>query len=688
MKNISLIFIIATVWPMSTFAAFQTDTQNGGLSAEAGGDIEQALEIWEHQVTDENLMDVESGFDYIRLATEQQMTGSYEKASELYYQALYNAMGSSNNSSIREEIERLRPITGEGVHRQWVNAWETGDQELFNDLLGFWVRSDPTPRSEYNQRLIEHWERVAYSRSNFDKNRQSPYDSDDRALIYVRYGEPDEVKKGVLRINEEFISRRLVNFFQNLLLMSNDPDASEPDASDETDDNDEVVRQLESFVLPFHENPEYEIWIYSSETVGTDESLIFIFGTDARTGEFRRLKSIDDVIPSRAFGANRITTFGNSAVTLPDRFTPAFVLQLIYYRQLAIANPWFGNRLSATIEGYFDSEMAGQGSNRDEILRNRNRMSLESRIAGAPVQVSGIDRAMLDIPVEVNQYRLIDEENQPYVLILAENRPYEALEQLLGNRNVISDGEQNVEGGGLEELENAIGDYQLQHSFQVYDDQWKIDQQVTFTPELSAEQMTEYEEMVSAYAIRYQDPDNQSVSVELMHQNPDPDDQLHPLLPAGLLGTGKLFTRQPVSLIADESFLEMGDLILGYYDDVPDDYPFDFRVSNDGVIPQNQNLVLHFEVYHLSQDSDGISDYELTYRILPVGRNGRIDLTGREYSLTIGYSDTSSRGVEDLEIDFELLDEGRYEIQVVIEDLLNGQEQNRSTRFRVLDTTD
>lgn len=63
----------------------------------------------------------------------------------------------------------------------------SGEQRMIF-LRKFWLRRDPTPITLANERMLEHFRRVWYARKHFSKGRQ-PWD--DRAGVYIRYGEPD-----------------------------------------------------------------------------------------------------------------------------------------------------------------------------------------------------------------------------------------------------------------------------------------------------------------------------------------------------------------------------------------------------------------------------------------------------------------------------------------------------------------
>ncbi|MCK4941690.1 GWxTD domain-containing protein [candidate division WOR-3 bacterium] len=56
----------------------------------------------------------------------------------------------------------------------------------------FWDKLDPTPNTEYNEKEIEYFERIAYAEQHF-RNGDRGWRSD-RARIFVKYGPPDEIQ--------------------------------------------------------------------------------------------------------------------------------------------------------------------------------------------------------------------------------------------------------------------------------------------------------------------------------------------------------------------------------------------------------------------------------------------------------------------------------------------------------------
>ncbi|MFQ5511307.1 MAG: GWxTD domain-containing protein [Candidatus Krumholzibacteriia bacterium] len=77
----------------------------------------------------------------------------------------------------RDEIEELK------------NAPEGERGTLW---LEFWQRRDPTPGTEENEALIEHFRRLGYVEEHF--SMAGPGWSSDRGRIYIEHGEPDEIE--------------------------------------------------------------------------------------------------------------------------------------------------------------------------------------------------------------------------------------------------------------------------------------------------------------------------------------------------------------------------------------------------------------------------------------------------------------------------------------------------------------
>jgi len=155
--------------------------------------------------------------------------------------------------------------------------------------------------------------------------------------------------------------------------------------------------------------------------------------------------------------------------------------------------------------------------------------------------------------------------------------------------------------------------------------------------------------------------------------------------PKTLRGLGSVHFRQPEPLQSHPDSLQFADLVLGYQMLEESDTPFSFIVANDQVIPWQETLVLHFEVYNLQMQDNGFSQFELTYRILPVDDDGNIETDRTEFVLTLNFTSEEPRLIEALEIETADLTPGLYELQVDIIDVNTHQEKYRSTRFEVVE---
>ena len=74
-----------------------------------------------------------------------------------------------------------------------LEIYRDADKEKRVGLIDrFWRRLDPSPLTKANERLIEHYRRVAYARRYYG---QGEFPWDDRGEVYVRFGKPDHTSK-------------------------------------------------------------------------------------------------------------------------------------------------------------------------------------------------------------------------------------------------------------------------------------------------------------------------------------------------------------------------------------------------------------------------------------------------------------------------------------------------------------
>jgi len=138
----------------------------------------------------------------------------------------------------------------------------------------FWARQDPTPLTQENERLVEHYRRVAYAREHYGREG-APWDA--RGEVYVRFGTPDhisrsddiqaETERWLQDARQEFVNRNHVDL---------------------------AVRPgYPSF--PVRRDARWEYWVYSQLGGGTEFTFV------SRYGDRRYVYApVPDGLPPRA----------------------------------------------------------------------------------------------------------------------------------------------------------------------------------------------------------------------------------------------------------------------------------------------------------------------------------------------------------------------------------------------------
>lgn len=685
MKFLSLLlFFSLLVLSQQSLAQLQSPYQQG-LEQLYRGHVDEALSIWESNYEEYDRVDARIGFEYIRIITEREFDDRFETATEMYYQALMKGSGVNSRIAIRQEIERMKAIVGDGIYRQWTEWWEADNRKLQPDMRGYWIQLDPTPSRTVNERLIEHWQRIAEARKRYTKNSSTIYGTDDRALLYVRYGEPDRTQSGILTLQDmnvkPWLERQLIQRDDRMredLEMSQVYDGDMPLPYSAMQ-----VETLEFVMYENHRYPEYEIWFYDDIATEGEEPVPFIFGTNIRNGQFELRTSVDDFIPELAFNTDAFREREMSNFTRAG-ITPALMLQLLYYEQLSAIDPFFEGRLNKLRDRVLEQGRdAFTGLDLD--FRKESAELIRQRTLMAPQQISTIESRIPTIPVNVYQYRFLDENQNPYLVTFLESEPRDAF--------LIDFSRNRPEGIYLDDIRHAESvtemapNYALEHSLQKYDSDWNIESKDTDQPSFDLQRDEFKPGALSVFRSTHQHRGQRSVSAEL--QNHDEDSKslaLDTPYPKSTRGLGSIHYREPEPLQSHPDSLQLADIVLGY--ELHDDrvgQMFPFTVANNQTIPWQETLVLHFEVYNLEVQPNGFSRFELTYRILPVDDSGEVLTDQTEFILTLNFTSEENRLIEDLEIETADLSPGLYDLRLQITDVHTQQAKDRVTRFEVIE---
>lgn len=165
------------------------------------GNEDLTLQVW-HKSWLESDKDPRIGFAYIELAAGLKRDSLYKRAEKMYFSSLERSMSVNGADLIKEELFRLKPIIGKKEHKKWMKLLRKKDKSLLNEIREFWQSSNPFISSDYNERLIEHWERVFLAKKEYAINNKSGFGSDDRGVLFIKLGKPTLIKTGNVSLSD------------------------------------------------------------------------------------------------------------------------------------------------------------------------------------------------------------------------------------------------------------------------------------------------------------------------------------------------------------------------------------------------------------------------------------------------------------------------------------------------------
>lgn len=663
------------IWALTASTAFgQSQDQEfyeRGKQAAQQGNVQEALDIWLQARGALQVPSTKIGNAFIELVAKENRRDYYEFGTLMYQWGLSAETIEPNKEVLRNEIERVGLLAEDDVYRRWIRLWKDNDPRLYQELLTFWEQQDPTPTTTYNERLIEHWQRIAYSKEHFTQNKSGPLSADDRARIYIRYGPPDVQRSGMINFDPGMAS----SYIQEI---ANTPTLPEPKVGGS------IVQAFVRQARNFHTSPQYEVWVYRASST-RPEKIIFMFGNSSETAGFEEIDSVEELIPARAFSMSQgMVPTGTQFSSLSPRvrnIRPGLILQIMYYDELATVDSYFGNMFNTITDRAIESNAQPVSVGLGQEMLTQAKFDLQSLQRKAPREVSTYGQQMVDIPVEVFQYRLLDQNNQPYFATFVESRPQKAFwfDYLSNYSEQDSSGRRSLDKQEFEQ-------YNYTQSVQLYQN-GKLQNQISANPLIVTESGDASLSLIAIPAMG--EGTRQVFTAKLENTDPQssyPVENL-PFKPE-VRGLGKTVVPQPAPLESMPNQLQMGELILGYnYDtSAPLDEQFPFTVANRKQIPQNEDLVIHFEVYNMSQNEEGIYNARLSYQVEPKG--GILDWFKKQrenLTLTLNLEASSPRYIENLQVQTRELRPGIYNMQLTVEDPQNGQMVERNFEFEVIE---
>lgn len=640
-----------------------------GLMAERRGHYEEALDIWLKAKAELSGPSTAIGRNFIRVVTEQNFEDYYESASHMYFWGISAENIEANWLALKQELDFLAPLLAEDQYKNWRQFYQERDPELYAAIRKFWKKLDPTPSTLYNERLIEHWNRIAYARKHYARNDNSVYGTDSRGPVYVAYGKPDHKYTGRLELTygEALSIARIIDQISST----------------------ESLRRVANAAMLLFENQEYEIWSYELPEEKMDYNLVKLFSVKAGGGSFDLLETVEDFIPNTAFTLSKRYELNRLN---PTRLNPAMILQWAYYEQLSALDPYFAT-LFNRIQFQWDriqhetlqSSQAYKALGR--LVKEENRYETEKNIRKAPVTVSRIEKNLPEIPIEIFQYRMLTPQNKPVVLSFFETQPRDIIinDFARNQQFLVPDQPPNNDSTVIMD---AFDHYRLIHGLQLRNSDWELLAQEKEIPAIILDSNKDNTPSASVFKIPYASTGiHQIFFAEIHNYHPETTPRVSTPFPRHLRGMGKMVIDQPEPLNVNPDVLEMSDIILGYQikEKPAKESLLPFVVANNREIPSGENIVVHFEVYHLESGKNDLTNFQISYEILPLNFLGWEKRGRGEISLTLNYETGNPYLINDLEIKTRELETGKYVLKMSAKDLENGNTSSREINFKIID---
>lgn len=146
------------------------------------GNLDKMVDLFEEMVKEDSL-DKDAhlflGLGFYRL-------GRYKEANNEY--AIAKSLMDEKERKVFDSVDPILSLKEQKEYRQSENKSEF--------IKSFWKKRDPLFLTEYNERILEHYSRIAYVNLRFGVPRLGidGYETD-RGQIYIRYGEPKIKRK-------------------------------------------------------------------------------------------------------------------------------------------------------------------------------------------------------------------------------------------------------------------------------------------------------------------------------------------------------------------------------------------------------------------------------------------------------------------------------------------------------------
>jgi GWxTD domain-containing protein len=599
-----------------------------GAAKRKAGDWQAALEIWAEGQKDllaQNEADARIAFAFIELATEKTERIYYAFASRTFYWGL-SQDSEALETELHKEITRMSSLLNEQQLSHWRGLLREDRRSLLTKMKSFWIERDPTPTTIMNERLIEHWERIAFARENFAKAKSTVYGTDDRGLIYVKYGDPDQAQQVTLGVDSGEIQNMAAWHNIGAIKLG------------------EFRRGIENFLT----YPECEVWSYHS--LNDQEPTVFVFGE--ADGVFGLKSGVEEFIPDRAF---RATSARYTAGVIPGA-----VIQMMYYNRLSAFDLSFAGRRDELEQEFSRDSKVFMNTSQVRGLRNKFKMLDEQNPARRQAPPDYFDPEKFVSPIRLNAARLrfLDDRDNPKLVFVAGVIPPQS----------STDARDKVGNGGA-----VSGD--LRYTLLARNSNMDMVGRFRTSPTKGLGN--------TAFFKLTHDPEYEHYTLVARSKEVAlPTQGANKAKPK----VGNLYFEKLAPLSSDRERLEVSDLVIGV--DLPEGQsegllPFPLvpttRLSSENI------LKVYIEVYHLKLSDAGNGQFRLESKIIRLNMNKGSYERQELIATSFDFESESTTSREGFGISIANYEAGNYEIEVEVLDNVSGEKRKRSALFEILD---
>ncbi len=605
-----------------------------GLAQRDSGNWQEALRIWQmakDSLPEQTATDPRIGLAFIELATQKKAADYYENASKMYFWGFSQANAKIYKEEIRQEIDRLSAILGDEESNRWLKLVEDGDSAINNEIKCFWVRKDPIPTTEKNERLIEHWQRLAHVKEKYLLEKTTVYGTDDRGMVYVKYGEPDVIYAGKLGEGQV-----------------------------------EIIRWLDDFMLRqeiqrFNNIPELEIWLYKN--LDSEKSTIYLFGKRTGFGKYGLRYGIEDFISDQAFRRNSTQTTRG--------VLPGAMLQLIYYSELIQVDRFFVERYRELEAMWSNARAAGYLSPNYDVIRGlvnhyKNIDKDRLQFKYMPLDQTNAFEGLETLSLKYKQFRYLDNQHKSRLYLMT-----------------VSAAQSN---DGLDFThffrEATMSKYKQRHILITYDNNWDVKDRVINYP--AANNLSTSTHSI----IQTTDSTNYLLVAEKIFldartakiEESDISDT------AKVLGIGTAFLGKIEPLSPDTTSFEVSDLILGIKSPshIDDALLYPFPVIPKDPVRHSESLQIYLELYHLAASRDNKTAFRLDCDINRIKEKGKSKKKKESLSVSCNFEAYDRNTKKIFELNISNLIPGDYEITLKALDKNSQKSKIRKSMFRIV----